>query len=296
MTLDQLRIFVEVAAQQHITKAAQALNMTQSAVSSAINALENRHAVKLFDRVGRAIVLNQTGRLFLPEAHAVLAQARAAGAMLNDLAGLTRGELSIAASQTVGAYWLPPRLVRFRAAYPEVKLDIKIGNTEEAANAVEAGHSEIAVVEGLVDRPMLASEVVATDEMIIAVAPGHPWAPSSKARDIVLTESAWVLREIGSGTRLAFDRLMLAHDIERSRLDIAIVLPTNEAVLVAVETGAGATFVSRSAASAALRGGLLEEVDWPTVPRPFYLLRHKERYRSRAADAFETLARKLDEQ
>lgn len=73
-------------------------------------------------------------------------------------------------------------------------------------------------------------------------------------------------------------------------LDIALVLPANEAVLVAVQAGLGATLTSRSAASAALRAGLLVAVDWPAVTRPFFLLRHKERYRSKAALAFETLA------
>ena len=95
MTLEQLRIFVEVAALEHITRAAQRLNMTQSAVSAAISALENRHDIRLFDRVGRTIVLNQAGRSFLTEAHAVLNQARAAEAALNDLSGLMRGRLVV---------------------------------------------------------------------------------------------------------------------------------------------------------------------------------------------------------
>jgi DNA-binding transcriptional LysR family regulator len=263
--------------------------MTPSAVSAAITALENRHAVKLFDRVGRSIVLNQTGRLFLAEAQAVLSQARIAEAMLNDLAGLMRGELSIQASQTVGGYWLPPRLVRYRSRYPDIDLKILIGNTQEAADAVEAGQCEIAIVEGLVDRPKLSARIIDTDEMIIVVAPGHPWASRPQA-EIDLAETAWVLREVGSGTRLAFDALMNQHEIDRANLEIPLVLPSNEAVLVAVETGIAATLVSRSAASAALRGGLLVVVDWPPLPRPFYLLRHIEHYRSKAAIAFETLA------
>lgn len=289
MTLDQLRIFIEVATQSHITRAAERLHMTPSAVSSAVNALESRHAVKLFDRVGRSIVLNQTGRLFLEEARAVLAQARVAEAMLNDLAGLMRGELSVQTSQTVGGYWLPPRLVRYRTAYPHVTLDIHISNTEEAADAVEAGRCEIAVVEGLVDRPVLSSQVIDTDEMIIVVGPDHPWAKLRHA-DIDLTQAVWILREVGSGTRLAFDALMAQQDIDRSALAMPLVLPSNEAVLVAVRTGIGATLASRSVAQAGLQGGLLVAVDWPSQPRPFYLLRHKERYRSKAATAFEALA------
>jgi len=289
MTLDQLRIFIEVAAESHITRAAERLNMTPSAVSAAINALESRHGVKLFDRVGRSIVLNQTGRAFLDEARALLARSRIAEALLNDLAGLKRGELSIHASQTVGGYWLPPRLVRYHAAYPGISLDIHIGNTEEAADAVEHGRCEIAIVEGLVERPVISSRMVDTDEMIVVVAPNHPWATAPR-EGIELEKTAWVLREPGSGTRLAFEAFTKQNGIDQANLDIPLVLPTNEAVLVAVRTGIGATLASRSAAAAALRGGLLVEVNWPVLPRPFYLLRHKERYRSQAALAFEALA------
>jgi DNA-binding transcriptional LysR family regulator len=290
MTLDQLRIFIEVARQEHITRAAEVLNMTPSAVSSAVGALENRHAVKLFDRIGRSIVLNQTGRIFLAEAQSVLGRARMAEATLNDLAGLMQGELSVTASQTVGAYWLPPRLVQYRKTYPGITLDIHITNTEEAANAVDDGRCEIAIVEGTVERKTLVAEIIAEDEMVVVVAPDHPWAAADRG-EIRLEATPWVLREVGSGTRLAFEALVARHELDRSLFDVTLVLPSNEAVLTAVEAGVGATLVSKSAASAALRGGLLAKADWPAQSRPFYLLRHKERYRSKAASAFEDLAR-----
>ena len=117
MTLDQLRIFVAVAELEHVTQGARHLNLTQSATSAAIAALEARYATKLFDRVWRRIVLTQAGRLFLTEAKAVLGQASAAEKVLTDLAGLTRGSLALAASQTVANYWLPlDRSLRLRCA------------------------------------------------------------------------------------------------------------------------------------------------------------------------------------
>ena len=91
MTLEQLRIFVAVAEREHMTHAAVALNMTQSAVSAAITALEARHRVKLFDRVGRRIALTSVGKAFLVEAKAVLARSSAAEQALADLAGLKTG-------------------------------------------------------------------------------------------------------------------------------------------------------------------------------------------------------------
>src|SRR3984957_13294398 len=126
MTLEQLRIFIAVAENQHVTRAASELNLTQSATSAAIAALEARYGIKLFDCVGRGIVLTQTGRDFLNEARGVVARARAATQVLNDLAGLKRGSLSLAVSQTLANYWLPPRIATFRKAHPGIDLRVAI--------------------------------------------------------------------------------------------------------------------------------------------------------------------------
>src|ERR1700761_6004194 len=151
MTLEQLRIFVAVATREHVTRAAADLNLTQSAVSAAISSLETRHDVRLFDRVGRNIVLNQAGELFLQEARAVLARAAAAETALADLGGLKRGRLSVHASQTIASYWLPERLVAFRQAHPGIEVEVEIGNTAEAAKAVIEGAAELGLVEGEID-------------------------------------------------------------------------------------------------------------------------------------------------
>ena len=289
MTLDQLRIFAEVARHQHITKAAKAMHMTQSAVSAAIIALEERHGVALFDRIGRSIVLNQAGTIFREHALQVLAEAKAAETALKDLTGLLRGDLSVMASQTVGAYWLPSRLARFHAFYPGLGLDVSIGNTEAVADAVETGRVELGLAEGVIDRSTLSSRVIATDEMIIVVSPTHPWANGKKLGKADFADATWVLREPGSGTRLAFEAMMAKEKLKLQALDVAIVLPGNEAVLGAVEAGMGVTLTSRSAAQTELNSNMLVEANHPPLPRPFFLIRHKERYRSKAADAFETL-------
>src|SRR5258708_29418255 len=132
MTLEQLRIFIAVAEKQHVTRAAAELNLTQSATSAAMAALETRYDIKLFDRIGRGIVLTQTGRDFLIEARAVLARARAAAQVLNDLAGLKRGSLTIAASQTVADYWLPGPIQTFYPAYPRIDPHATHAKTEQA--------------------------------------------------------------------------------------------------------------------------------------------------------------------
>jgi DNA-binding transcriptional LysR family regulator len=175
MTLEQLRIFVAVADKQHVTKAASELNLTQSATSAAIAAIETRYGIKLFDRIGRGIVLTESGRVFLIEARAVLARARAAVQVLDDLSGLRRGSLRIAASQTVANYWLPARLQTFHTAYPGIDLHVEIGNTEQVARAVTQGHVELGFVEGEVDDDALARKAIAGDQLIVVVGARHPW-------------------------------------------------------------------------------------------------------------------------
>ena len=291
MTLEQLRIFVAVAERQHVTQAARALNLTQSAVSGALAALEGRHGVHLLDRVGRGVVLNDTGRTFLNEARAVLARAAAAEAALDDLAAIRRGRLAIHASQTIASYWLPARLVAFHRAHPGVEVDMRVGNTREVAAAVLEGAAELGFVEGALDEPALARQVVGSDELVVLVTPDHPWARAETLAPTDLPSTTWVLREAGSGTRSTLEAVLVSAGFVTSALEVAMSLPSNEAVLAAAQAGAGATALSRQVAEAALASGRLVAAPITLPLRVFHLLRHKERYRSRASDAFVAVAR-----
>lgn len=286
MTLERLRIFVAVAERQHVTAAARALNLTQSAVSNAIAALEAEHDVRLFDRVGRGVALNATGAAFLPEARAVLARAAAAEAALADMSALRRGRLTIFASQTIASAWLPRRLAAFHAAHPGVELDVAIGNTREAAEAVLTGAAELGLVEGEIDQPALDQTVVGSDRLAVLVTPDHPWAGMRRLDAATLATQPWVLREAGSGTRSTLEAALRRAGVDPDALSIAMTLPSNEAVLAAAEAGAGATALSESVAYGSVAAGRLATVAFTLPERPFRLLRHRERYRSKAGDAF----------
>ncbi len=285
MTLDQLRIFVAVAERQHVTRAAQALGLAQSAASAAVAGLEHRHRVKLFHRVGRGVELTEAGSHFLAEARAVLARAAAAEAMLDDFGGLKRGSLLVQASQTIASYWLPRHIVRFRKAHPAIDLRLSIGNTAQVAAAVHDGSAELGFVEGAVDDPMLRHEEVARDQMLLVVGVEHPWAGRDSVSAAELSQTDWVLREPGSGTRSVFEAELARLGLERG-LRVILELPSNEAVRAAVEAGAGATVISASVAAPSLEAGLLRRVGLSLPDRSFDLLRHRERTCSGAAQAF----------
>jgi len=285
MTLEQLRIFEAVAEREHVTRAAQALNLTQSAVSAAIAALEERHAVALFSRVGRRIELTHAGRLFLDEARAVLARTRAAELALSEIAGLERGALTVYASQTIASYWLPPRLVSFRRAHPRITINLVARNTAEVAKAVQDGAADLGFVEGRVDADDLIQQAVARDRLVLVVGPTHPWASRRSIKGPELLAAKWVLRERGSGTRSEFEDVLSLWALSVDRLNVVLELPSNEAVRIAVEAGAGATVISRLVAEPSLRAGYLKMVAFDLPERAFTALRHRERYFSKAARA-----------
>jgi DNA-binding transcriptional LysR family regulator len=285
MTLEQLRIFIAVAERQHVTRAAGELNLTQSATSAAIAALEARYGVKLFDRIGRGIVLTQTGRDFLIEARGVVARAKAAEQVLNDLAGLKRGFLALAASQTVANYWLPSRIQTFKQTHPGIDLHVTIANTEQVAQAVHQGSVDLGFVEGQVDAPLLAIRKIDGDSLVIVVGRNHPWVGQKSITPNRLTSSGWILREPGSGTRSMFEASLRKFGIKLSELRIALELPSNEAVRAAVESGDCATAISDLVVAQSLAAKTLHRVKIELPRRAFFVLRHKERYASQAEQA-----------
>jgi DNA-binding transcriptional LysR family regulator len=285
MTLEQLRVFVAVAEREHVTRAAGDLHLTQSATSAAIAALEARYATQLFNRIGRRIELTQAGRLFLVEARAVLARAAAAETVLAELAGLKRGSLSLAASQTVGNYWLPPLMHRYRASYPGITLALTIGNTETAVAAVRDGVADLGFVEGAVDDPALSVTPVANDELVLVVSAAlrpKRQAPSPTE----LKAMRWVSRERGSATRALFEQAMSKAGLRIADIDLVLELPSNEAVRAAVEDGTGAAVLSKLVVASSLESGTLVALDFAVPTRQFFALRHKERSITQAEREF----------
>lgn len=285
MTLEQLRIFLAVAEEMNMTRASERVHVSQPAVSSAIAALEQRYETKLFDRVGRGLELTEAGRLLLPEARAILGRVSDARRLLGELVGLERGEVRIAASQTVATYWLPPRMARFAAFAPKIRLTLQVGNTTQAATLVGEGGADIAFVEGQVDEPALSTRVVGGDRIGLYAAAGHPLTKKAPTkRDI--QDASWVMREPGSGTRAHLEAGLTKARISIEQLHVALELPSNGAVLEALDGSNLIAAASELAATARVRAGLIAPLDWPLPIRHFSQLVHRERTASKAVSAF----------
>lgn len=289
MTLDQLKIFVAVAEREHVTRAAEAMDMTQSAVSAAVSSLEREFDTKLFHRVGRSIVLAEGGRLLLTEARAILNRTDAAALAMREFSGLTRGRLEIKASHTIASQFLPERLVAFHKAYPGLVLSLSMGNSFEVAEAIIDGRLELGFVEGPeneASHPQLVRELIAQDPLVMVTSCDHPWAKQKELTADELALGNWVMREKGSGTRAASVERLGDLGVPFDRLRIIIELPSNQAVLSAVLANAGAAILSASACKSALQAGKLKSLPIPLAPRAFFAVQHADRYRSRAVAAF----------
>jgi DNA-binding transcriptional LysR family regulator len=288
VTLDQLKIFIAVAEREHITRAANALGLAPPSASAAVASLEREFGTKLFHRVGRGILVTEGGKLLLDEARALVNRADAVKLAMREFTGLARGRLQIKASQTIASHFLPSRLVAFHHAYPGVALMVSVGNSTEVVNAIIAGAVELGFVEGpeegLQDR-RLAIELIARDELVMVVTANHPWAIGKELTVEDLADGKWVLREDGSGTRVAFTKALNTLGVPYSKLDIAIELPSNEAVLAAVRAGAGATVLSARVCGDAIKAGALKRLPVSIAPRAFYAIQHGDHYRSRAVTA-----------
>jgi len=164
-TLRQMEIFLEVAHTGHLTKVAEKMGVSQSAVSMSIKELENIIGYKLFDRINKKLVLNEKGRAFA-EAIAPLV------AKLNDIEeefknDENNGELLIGVSTTIADYLIPPIICHYMNIYPHVKVNLKIGNTRQIAEMIENGAIDIGFVEGHVDSTSIQQETVGLDELIV---------------------------------------------------------------------------------------------------------------------------------
>jgi DNA-binding transcriptional LysR family regulator len=244
LTLRQLQIFRAIALSGSTTAAADSVALSQSATSAALNELERILEARLFDRVGKRLILNDTGRGLLPTALAILdgAKSMEATRAIGDQAFPM--DLRLFASTTLGNYILPRMLAHFAKQFPIARLYLSIGNTHEVIGAVQ----EFAADLGLIEGPCHVSDMrvisLWEDELVIVAAPKHPLAHMARRQRLTaehLSDAQWLLREPGSGTREAVEHALLPH-LQRIRSNIT--LGSSEAIKYSAAAGLGLSCLS----------------------------------------------------
>ncbi|HEY9642898.1 MAG TPA: LysR substrate-binding domain-containing protein, partial [Coleofasciculaceae cyanobacterium] len=246
MTLEQLRIFLTVAEHLHFTRAAEELYITQPAVSAAIHCLEQEYGVKLFHRVGRRIEIADAGKLLQVEAQKILEQVSLTERGLRELNNLQQGELRVGSSLTIGNYWLPEKISKFKQQHPGITVHCALANAEEICTGTATGLFDIGLVTGEVKpalKQTLQPEVVGSDRLQIVVGKSHPWFERTQVPVAELTHTAWVMREPGSGAQQMLEQALQSWGIPLDQLKVALVLNSSEMVKAIVESGVGAAAI-----------------------------------------------------
>ncbi|MFZ6747343.1 LysR family transcriptional regulator [Undibacterium sp. Ren11W] len=287
LSLRQLQIFLAVCDHGSTAAAAGVVALSQSATSAALNELEHLLSTQLFDRVGKRLIINDNGRLLLPQARQVL---DAAAGIEQQFSGADAGlaiKLRLAASTTIGIYHLPQLLAGFSVQAPQANPRVLIANTSDVATAVANFAADIGFIEGPCEEPDLLVEPWIKDELIVVCAPQHALlAASNKSKSQqkntsnislpALSASGWLLREAGSGTRVAVEHALLPH---LHTLHCAAELSNSEAIKHAAAAGLGLACLSRVVVADMLALGSLIELNTalPPLQRHFYLVRSKHK-------------------
>lgn len=250
----QLEVFVMVAEQQNFTRAAESLHMTQPAVSQYIRMFEESMGQRLLERTNKYVYLNKAGEIVYHHAKEIIALYDRMENLVEDLTNNPVGPLSIGASYTFGEYVLPEILTKMKRNYPEIKPIVSIGNTKEIADLVTRHQLDIGIVEGdFIRDKELTMEDVATDFMYIVASPQHPLnLHKDKIGSESLEQVEWFLREKGSGTRAATDKVFQQLEIQPKS---TLTLGSTQPIKSLVEKGMGISLMSEWAIQKELRDG-----------------------------------------
>ena len=237
MDIAALKAFIAVADAGSFSLAAEHLFLTQPAVSKRVSALENELETRLFDRIGRTVTLTEAGQALLPRARNILLELEDSVRALSNLSGEVHGTLRFATSHHIGLHRLPPVLKQFVQQYPQVRLDIRFMDSEEACHAVEQGELELAIVTlPPSPAPALQTEKVWDDPLTLVVARDHPLAAKRRPTIADLARHPAILPAANTYTRQIAERVF--HDLDLD-LDVALSINYLETIKMLVSVGIG---------------------------------------------------------
>ncbi|WP_432353507.1 LysR family transcriptional regulator [Sporosarcina sp. A2] len=251
--MDQsLNVFVTVVEKKNFSRAAEALHMTQPAVSQYIRSLEEMMDVRLLERTNKYVRLTKAGEIVYHHAKEIVGLYGRMHHLVNDLSHEASGQLSIGASYTFGEYVLPHILARLLEIYPLIKPEVRIGNTAEIADLIMSRQLDVGIVEGrFKENRQLTTQAFAEDKMILVASANHPLSLKKETVEWKeLVEQTWIIREDGSGTREAVEAVFEQYEITPAR---TMQFSSTQPIKEAVEAGLGISLLSEWAVQKELR-------------------------------------------
>ncbi len=284
ITIRQLKIFDAVARNLSFTRAADELHLTQPAVSMQIKQLEAAVGIPLFDILGKKVHVTEAGEVLLKHAQKIMAQLSATEKEIDTLRGINGGRLKVAIASTVN-YFAAKLLSQFCQDHPNISVSLDVVNREVLLQRLEDNEPDIV----LMGRPPadldVAAEAFMENPLIVIAAPHHPLAGEKGIPLHALDNEIVIMREPGSGTRIAIERFFADNAIQPSS---SIEMTSNEAIKQSVEAGLGLAIVSAHTVELELSVGKIVQLDVESFPilRHWYIAHRRGRQLSATAQAF----------
>ena len=284
-TLRQLDTFAEVARHASVSAAAQALHITQPAVSMQLRQLEQAVGVPLFQQAGRHIELTPAGHEFERLALAALAPLKDLDDAFAERRSLKRGTVDLAVVSTA-KYFIPMLLVAFRRQHPGIDIKLRMDNRDGVLEVLGRSEVDLIVMGRAPENIACVARPFASNPMGIVAAPTHAMSRRRRVALSVLKGQEFVVREAGSGTRAAMERLFTQ---QRVKPQIVMEMPSNETIKQAVMAGMGLAFLSLRTVRHEVASGRLVLLDIVGLPlmRHWFVTHRENKRLAPAALAFE---------
>ncbi|WP_145045460.1 MULTISPECIES: selenium metabolism-associated LysR family transcriptional regulator [Paenibacillus] len=288
MNFHQLHIFYTVAEKGSFSAAAQALHMTQPAVTMQIQSLEDYFGTKLLHRSTKKIELSEAGMTLLPHAKRSVELVRHTDEAMSAFTQKLQGRLQLGASLTIGEYVLPRMLGPFARQYPDISIVMKVMNTTQIMDEILKHQLNFGLIEAPIHHPDMIVEPVMKDELKLIVPAGHALAQRGEVELEEVMSYPFVLREKGSGTRQVMEDQLQKRKIDPQDMNVVMELGSTGAVKSAVEAGVGITMLSPSSVQHEIALGLVHIVDIRGLEfkRQFYAIHLKSSLLPLSAVAF----------
>jgi DNA-binding transcriptional LysR family regulator len=284
VTLRQMQVFESVARHGSYTRAAEELFLSQPAVSMQIKQLEDNLGIALFEKLGKKTYLTEAGREFFAYSKRVSQQLNEAEEVLEHLKGVTRGRLSVSVASTAN-YFATRLLADFSKAHKGITVHLDVTNRKSLLSQLDTNETDLVIMGRPPDDMDLETASFADNPLVIIAPPDHALAHESRIQLEQLQQETFVVREIGSGTRIAMERFFTEKGI---RLTTGMEMTSNEAIKQAVSAGLGLGIVSIHTLSLELETKRLVVLNAEAFPilRHWYIVHRKGKRLSPVASAF----------
>ena len=291
MDINQLEVLVTVARERSFSRAAEVLDRTQPAISQAIRRLEADVGEQLFDRSSKDGTLTFAGQVLLDYAKQMLNLRHNAKHAISEVRGLRHGKVTISANEHT-VFFLLPVIEEFRRQYPLIKIEVQRGVASRIPKQITSREVELGVISFAPNDDTLRAVPVMSDELVLVVSPKHRFADRSSISIKELAEETFIAHNAPSPYR---QKVIESFEKYKTKLNIAVELPSLEAIKSLVEKGVGVALVPRLTANTEIAAGRLKalRVNEMKLERKLNIIYRRNSELSHAANAFLKVAKKL---